>query len=249
MEDATFIQALREAKNAEDKAALIAEAGLNMLSNEVAHVARQCVLFHWFNQSVVEGLLRSVSQSSENVQDVYEQIASLPFVEQVSWGIAFQDLTRQGLLKHYIQTQPELLKNAANAAITLYTTFTENDSNAIEALFCSIVSGDDLAAQRLDTLLEQAMSRQDWQQMDLLFHLQEEAEQLPIVEPLPRTERYWMLRSIIDRIRGQLDLAINDYDRALTLNPHNALVYLNRSILFMQQQHPELAIADYREAL
>src|SRR5579859_4432644 len=193
MEDATFIQALRDAKNVEDKAALIAEAGLNMLSNEVAHVARQCVLFHWFNQSIVEGLLRSLSLSTENAQDMYEQIASLPFVEQVSWGMAFQDLTRQGLLKHYAQNQPELLKTAAKMYISFYISLAENDRNENEALFCSIVSGDNLAVLRLNTLLDQAMGQQDWQKMDLLFRLQEEAEQLPIVSPIPRTEQYWML--------------------------------------------------------
>ncbi len=248
--DASFVQAFQAAKNPEDKAALIAEVSLGMFSDETAHVARQCVLFHWFDQSVVEALLQAVPSDTESAQDVYRQITSLPFIEQLSWGVAYQELTRQGLLKYYAHTQPELLKNAARVAAPLYRASTDNDRNATEALFCSIISGDaSTSALHLNTLLEQAMSRQDWSRMENLFHLQEEAEQLSFVEPIPSTEQYWMLRSIIDRMQGKLDAALSDYDRALTINPKNALAYLNRSIVHRQQKNYRQALADYNEAL
>src|SRR5947209_10432798 len=195
--DAAFVKSLQTAKNPEDKAALIAEAGLNLLQKEVAYIARQCVLFHWFNQSVVEKLLLVFSPSRANARDVYEQIISLPFVEQLPWGAAYQDLTRQGLLRQYASTQPELLKSAANLAFSAYGAFKDNSRYDAEALFCSIISGDASAGNTLfSLLLEQAMSQQDWQQMEGIFRLQEEAEQLIFVQPLPRTESYWMLRSI-----------------------------------------------------
>jgi serine/threonine protein kinase len=249
MDDA-FERDLKAAKNPEEKATLIAEAVLTLLSNEVALVARQCVLFHWFDQSIVESLLQAIPSDTESVQDVYRQITSLPFIEQLSWGVAYQELTRQGLLKHYARTQPELLKNAARVAAPLYRASTDNDRNAAEALFCSIVSGDASASVlQLNILLEQAMSRQDWSRMENLFHLQEEAEQLSCVEPIPGTEQYWMLRSIIDRMQDKLDAALSDYDHALTINPKNALACLNRSIVHRQQMHDEQAQADYNEAL
>jgi tetratricopeptide (TPR) repeat protein/MFS family permease len=247
--DADFIQALQATKDPEDKAALIAEAGLEMFSNEVAQVARQCVLFHWFDQSIVEGLLQAMSSNTVSAQDVYRQITFLPFVEQSPWGTAYQDLTRQGLLKYYAHTQPDLLKSAARIAAPLYRASTENERNTVEALFCSFISGDAASSLYLNTLLEQAMSRQDWQQMESLFRLQEEAERFSFVESLPRTEQYWMLRSIVNRVQAKLEAALIDYDHALTINPGNALAYLNRSIVHTQQMHYELAQADYDEAL
>ena len=246
--DDTFIQALQAAQNPEDKAALIAEAILSTFSNEVAHVARQCVLFHWFDQSIVERLLQVAPVNTESVQDAYKQITSLPFIEQLPWGVAYQDLTRQGLLRYYTQTQPDLLKIAAHIAAPLYRAATESDRHTFEALFCSIISGDATSHLYLNALLEQAMSRQDWQQMESLLHLQEEAEQLSFTEPLPRIEHYWMLRSIVDRVQGRFDEAISDYDRTIALNSNNALAYLNRSILLIQQQHYKQGITDYHEA-
>src|SRR5438067_7712362 len=141
--DASLMRALQTAKNPEDKAALIAEASLSMFSDEAARVARQCVLFHWFDQSVVEALLQAVPLDAGRAQDVYRQITSLPFIEQLSWGVAYQDLTRQGLLKRYAHTQPELLKSAAQIAAPLYKrTSSGNNRNAAEALFCSLISSD-----------------------------------------------------------------------------------------------------------
>jgi tetratricopeptide (TPR) repeat protein len=248
MDDA-LIQALQAAKNPEDKAALIAEASLSTLSDETARLARQCVLFHWFDESIVAALQQAVPPDAESAQDAYKQITSLPFVEQLPSGVAYQDLTRQGLLKHYAHTQPELLKNAAQVAALAYSASTENNRHATEALFCSLISGDSASNQHLNTLLEQAMNQQDWQQMEGLFRLQEEAEQLPFVEPLPRTEQYWMLRSIVDRVQDRLDAALLDYNHALTINPQNALAYINRSIIHRQQKHRMEALADYNEAL
>jgi tetratricopeptide (TPR) repeat protein len=248
MDDA-LIQALQAAKNPEDKAALIAEASLSTLSDETARLARQCVLFHWFDESIVAALQQAVPPDAESAQDAYKQITSLPFVEQLPSGVAYQDLTRQGLLKHYAHTQPELLKNAAQVAAPAYSASTENNRHATEALFCSLISGDSASNQQLNTLLEQAMNRQDWQQMEGLFRLQEEAEQLPFVEPLPPTEHYWMLRSIVDRVQDRLDAALLDYNHALTINPQNALAYINRSIIHRQQKHRMEALADYNEAL
>lgn len=248
--DTAFVQAFQAAENPEDKAALIAEASLSAIPNEVALIARQCILFHWFNLSIVQGLLLAAPLHIENAQDVYRQITSLPFVEQLPWGATYQDLTRQGLLKHYTRTQPELLRTAATLAAPLYRALADNDRNTVEALFCSIISGDVPTSDLyLNTLLEQAMGRQDWQQMEGLFCLQEEAEQLPFVEPLPRTEHYWMLRSIVDRVQSKLDAALIDYDHVLNINPNNALVYLNRSIIHTQLHHHEQAQADYHEAL
>jgi hypothetical protein len=108
--DDKFIKALQAAKNPEDKAALIAEANIETLSNEEALVARQCILFHWFDQSIIEGLLQALPSHTVNSQDIYEQITLLSFIEQTSWGIRYQDLTRQGLLKYCTSSKGAELK-------------------------------------------------------------------------------------------------------------------------------------------
>ncbi|HWS82826.1 MAG TPA: tetratricopeptide repeat protein [Ktedonobacteraceae bacterium] len=249
MDDA-FVQALQAAKNPEEKATLVAEASLDTLPRRVAFVARQCVLFHWFDQSITEGLLQAFAPNGDHRQDAYGQIISLPFIEHLLWGVTYQDLTRQGLLKHLVHTQPELLKSAAQIAAPLYKASPQIKRGEAEALFCSIVSGDTLASSlQIDTLLEQAMSLQDWQSMEGLFRLQEEAEQLSFVEPIPRTEHYWMLRSVINRVQNKPDEALVDYNHALTINPKNALAYLNRGIIHLRLHHYELAEADYNQAL
>jgi len=65
---------------------------------------------------------------------VYEHLASLPFIEVVSWGLAFQDLTREGLLKRYTLTQQKLLKTAARLAAPAYAA-QENEKIVAEAFF------------------------------------------------------------------------------------------------------------------
>lgn len=43
--------------------------------------------------------------------------------------------------------------------------------------------------------------------------------------------------------------AIEDFDRALSLNPNYAVVYLNRGIIYDREQQWEFAIADYTQAI
>lgn len=249
--DSAFIRALQQTKDPLDKTALIADTSLKTFPNKLAFIARQCVLFHWFDQSIIEALELALHLEEEPAQDVYRKILSLPFIERLPWGAAYQDLTRQGLLRRLAHLQPTLLKSAAQIAAPLYKASANNlKYAAAEALFCSIVSGEAPASHlQLDFLLEQAMGRQDWQSMEGLFRLQEEAEQLPFVEPIPRTERYWMLRSIVNRVQGKLVQALFDYDHVLAINSENALAYLNRSVVQLQLHHYEQAEADYYQAL
>ncbi len=106
------------------------------------------------------------------MQELYRQITSLPFVEQLRWGANYQDLTWQGLLKHYADTQPELLRTAARLAASLHQASKEDERSITEVLFCSMISGDAPASvAKLNILLEYAMSRQDWQQMENLLRV------------------------------------------------------------------------------
>src|SRR5205085_11452751 len=100
----------------------------------------------------------------------------------------------------------------------------EDKKSVVEAFFCYIVAGEQEASKALqDTLFEEASSRQDWQRLDSLFQLQEEAEQLPFVQPIARNEQQFLLQGLIHRIRGKREAAILDYKNVLTLNSRSIL--------------------------
>lgn len=51
------------------------------------------------------------------------------------------------------------------------------------------------------------------------------------------------------RRRGNFDLAIIDYNRAIELNPNYPLAYYNRGLLYFDNNNYDLAILDYSRAL
>src|SRR2546421_2931380 len=114
--DDFVLQKLQATGDPAEKAAIIAEFILDQLPEEVARVARYCVILHWFDQSIVESLLQDTPLTQAEIEEVYNQVRSLPFIETLNWGLTIQDLTREGLLHLYIETRPELLRTAAKLA-------------------------------------------------------------------------------------------------------------------------------------
>jgi tetratricopeptide (TPR) repeat protein len=248
--DDSMLQALRTTNDPAEKAALVAEFVFDDLPGKAALVARRCVILHWFDQFIIETLLQDTLLVEGESRAVYEQLISLPFIEKLTWGFAFQASTREGLLKRYALTQPELLVTAARLAAPIYEVWEDDEKILAEALFCYIVAGDSSSSVTwLNRLLEEALSREDWQYMENLLLLQEEAEQLPFVEPVPRTERYWLLRGIVYRVQGKLDAAIADYSNAIGINPKSVLAHLCRGTVYAEQQHYEQAQGDYSLAI
>ena len=183
--DDLFLQKLLAASEPEEKAAFIAEALFNTLPAKVALVARQCSLFHWFDQRIVEALLKNIPLNEGELSDIYDQIRSFPFVETLPWGSAYNDLTRDGLLHRYIVTQPELLKAAAQLAAPAYKVQRENTKIVAEAFFCHIVAGEAALASELFNELEQkAKKRRDQEYIEGLKKLLQEAQGFPFVSIL-----------------------------------------------------------------
>jgi tetratricopeptide (TPR) repeat protein len=56
-------------------------------------------------------------------------------------------------------------------------------------------------------------------------------------------------RGVAYRLKGEYDLALQDYDRAIRLNPNSASHYNNRGIIFRIKHDYDRAIADYDEAI
>ena len=245
-----ILQSLQETNVPQEKAAILAEAIFALLPEEVAFVARRCAILHWFDQSLVEALLEDRELTLDEMSNVYGQLLTLPFIDTIPGGLTYQNLTREGLIKRYSITQPELLQTAARLAAPYFEMREEDKKSVMEAFFCYIVAGEYEASRELqDTLFEDASSNQDWQRLDSLIQIQEEAERLPFVQPVPRNEQQFLLQGLIHRIQGKREDAILDYKHALTLNPRSILAYVSRGTVYAEQDHFAEALADYNKAL
>ncbi len=248
--DSAFIEKLTVTEDITETAANIAEACLSTLSEKVASIARYCVLFHWFDQMLIEALWKSAYNGEFDADQLYEQLRALPFIETLPWGLRFQSLTRAGLLRRYKRTQPELLKQAAERAVSAYEPRREAKKIATELLFCSIIAGDSNASiQLLQKLQKRAYVQSDWLYLRDLLALQEEAESFSFVHPLPRNEDSWLLRGLVSQLQGKPVEAIASYTRAIKMNKKNALTYVRRGSAYAERQQLRKALADYKRAL
>jgi tetratricopeptide (TPR) repeat protein len=56
-------------------------------------------------------------------------------------------------------------------------------------------------------------------------------------------------RGVAYRLKGEYDLALNDYDEAIRLNHNSATYYNNRGIIYRHKHDYDRAIAEYGEAI
>jgi small subunit ribosomal protein S1 len=151
------IKLLLKSEDPTEMAEIIADVAIDTLPEATAIVVHQCVILHWFDEPIIEALLQDAHiRTKAQIRDIYEQIINLSFIEHLLWGYAFQDLTREGLLKRLAITKPELLRSAASLATSAYLSQADYRVQA-EAVFCMIISGDKQKADDLsDELTKQA---------------------------------------------------------------------------------------------
>lgn len=65
----------------------------------------------------------------------------------------------------------------------------------------------------------------------------------------PQETTAYLSRAAAWRAKGELDIAIRDYDEALRLNPSYATVYRLRAMVWEEKQEHDRAIRDYDEAI
>lgn len=245
-----ILQALQETDDPQEKAAIVAEAIFALLSTEAALAARRSVILHWFDQAIVEALLEDRELTLAEMSNVYEQLLTLPFIDTIPSGLTFQNLTREGLIKQYSLSQPDLLQTAARLAAPHFEIREEDKKSGMEAFFCYLVAGEQEASKvLLNTFFDETSRHQDWQRLDSLFQLQEEAERLPFVQPIPRDERHYLLRGLIHRVQGNRVAALLDYKNALTINPRSTLAYTSRGTTYAELGRFGEALVDYNTAL
>ncbi len=184
--DDSLLQQLSEADGPVEKAAIAAEFIFSMLSKDAALVARQCSILHWFDEDIVEVFLKEIPSPRSQLNSVYKEIRSLPFVEALPWGLAFNRLTRDGLLARYTLTEPDLLRTAAGLAASVYRIHGEDEKVIAEAIFCSIIAGEViLALELLSEFMEKTVTNRNSEYISGLQEFIREAQQIPFVGPLP----------------------------------------------------------------
>src|SRR5690242_1794967 len=130
----SILDELRRAENPAQKAAVIADSTIDGLSHDIIDVARSCVIFHWFNEKIIEAILPSKTKLTS--MDVYKKICSLPFVEPTTHGAAYHDLTRRGLIDLYSAKYQDLFRASAEKAAKTYLTLGNDREYFAEAFYC-----------------------------------------------------------------------------------------------------------------
>ncbi len=241
-----ILTALAAAATPADKAALIAEFALADLPSNIATVARRVVILHWFNTDILAALLPA---GSPTPAAVYQRLAGLPFIEHLSYGLAYHDLTRTGLLARYTASQPDLLREAAALAAPVYAAYTDK-TVTLEALYCYTLAGHQTeAGNLLDELMFWAAGREDWATLLNSFEIRDEAERYAFVEKLPRVALHYFARGFTYYKQEQYDEALADYSEAIRLNPEYATAFSNRGLTYDELEQYDEALADYSEAI
>jgi len=221
----SLLQKLLATDDPVEKAAIVAETAFEKLPGTVALVARRCVILHWFDETIVTVLLDFIPSTERLTfgQTAFATLAALPFVEKLAWGLAYHDQTRTGLLA---RTSPEILQRAAALAMPAYLAHENGALARAEALYCALAIGQPkMVTQVLDSLLENAVRREDWQTILVFFQTLEQASELPFAVLMPLTALYLFIRGLARHELGDLAGAIKDYDQVVALDPDNTFAY------------------------
>lgn len=71
----------------------------------------------------------------------------------------------------------------------------------------------------------------------------------PIPTPTPPDFAFYRKRADENVARGEFDLAVTDYSKAIELNPKEISVYMNRGLAHYNKKNYDLATADYDKAI
>jgi len=112
-----MIERLLAASAPPEKAAIVAERILGTLPARVDWVARHCAVSHWFDREIVAIVLRDAPAGREGADEIVATLATLPFVEPASHGLAFHQLTRTGLLNGYAASGSKVIVAGAIATV------------------------------------------------------------------------------------------------------------------------------------
>ena len=247
-----FLQKLATVTTPNEQAALVAESAFAQLDPAIALVAQRCIVLRWFDPLIVTDLLSAAdaTETSSAADDVTNQLAQLPFVERLPWGLTYHEQTRIGLLERYATEQPDLLRQAALLAAPAYQQHTNQALAGQEALYCWLVAGEAAKAQQLlDDLIRDAGRRADWDRLLALFATCDQAANLPFVAPLQPTAFHHFAQGVAFQQVGNQDDAVAAYQQAIALDDKYAYPWNNLGLVYYNQKRYEEAIDAYQQAI
>lgn len=105
---AQLLERLQNASSQTEKSAIVAEMAFAQLDPIAARIARRCVILRWFDAGVVQAFIdNDVDDAPAGLAtEITAQLADLPFVEKLDWGLAYHEQTRAGLLEQAIASNP-----------------------------------------------------------------------------------------------------------------------------------------------
>ena len=247
-----FLQKLATVTTPNEQAALVAESAFAQLDPAIALVAQRCIVLRWFDPLIVTDLLSAAdaTETSSAADDVTNQLAQLPFVERLPWGLTYHEQTRIGLLERYATEQPDLLRQAALLAAPAYQQHTNQALAGQEALYCWLVAGEAAKAQQLlDDLIRDAGRRADWDRLLALFATCDQAANLPFVAPLQPTAFHHFAQGVAFQQVGNQDDAVAAYQQAIALDDKYAYPWNNLGLVYYNQKRYDEAIDAYQQAI
>ena len=245
----SLLEKLLASDDPTERAAIVAESAFDQLPATMALVARRCVVLRWFDATIIAALVDMLPPAERPAvaQAAVATLITLPFVEQLAWGLAYHDQTRAGLLA---RTPPALLQQAAALAVPAYRAHANHTLAEVEALYCAVASGQsNMATQILEALLKETSRRSDSQAVLTLLQTLDQASALPFAAPMPRQALHHLTGGLARCRLGDWTGAIADLDQAIALKPDYAEAYMSRGLARGVQDDWAGAIADLDQAI
>ncbi|MEW5873063.1 MAG: hypothetical protein AB1894_27640, partial [Chloroflexota bacterium] len=213
-----LIAELQAAQTPEDKAAILAEASFAGLPHEAATAARRCGFFPWFTRPMMAALLADTAEAE--AEAAIQAIVSFPFTETIPSGYTYHQSTRQGLLKRYIQREPDEIAAAYTAVLPALLANWQEDESAVLALSGLVITGQvEEAIRRLDELLSRFISQRETRSILALLDALEQAQNLPFAPQIELDARQHFIWGWAAYIERDYETAIAHWQQAVALTP------------------------------
>jgi len=246
------VTGIQAAKNPAEQAYIAASINIDMLPDPAATVARRCGLLDWFDLDVVKSLVDDVDLP--NAEEIFNQIISLPFVEQVDGRYQFHALSAEGWQSHYNEHDPNFVKEIFALAFGAYIDKNINDYEhtqaKIQAVFALIIG------QRYNKAygMIQEFLEDDTIPLSCVANFFARLEQLEkrwrwVTLPPYAVDFYRYIGIHHSSHSGDYDLAIAAYDKAIGIDPNDEWAYRWKGNSYRSLNKYELAIENYSRAI
>lgn len=248
MDNSTLLEKLISVSTIEEKAAIVAESVLDSFPTIISTVAINCSFLNWFNKEVVS-IFSNITTDYE-LDNIFNTIVELPFIERIPEGYSFHSVTRKGLVNKYANNQPDKIVGAYYIVLPFYVNNWYDDKCAISAIYGLIVTGTSKDInQRILELFRRFIDKGDINRLNGLVDVLDEIVALPIKTSIEKNELFWFTKAYANQVKGDYDDAINYYSKAIEINPKEAVYYNNRGSVYSMIDKTEEALVDFTLSL